>query len=101
MASVDFLNECARMGFIDVDGNNNAVNITVIDGLTQALDVHVTREIYDYLKKKEIMCAVVENYEDRSMLSRPCQRKARHRGWGRPYRIVYRLGTGRFDSHKG
>ena len=66
-ASVDFLDQCCRLGYIDVDGKDNAINITVIDGITQALDVHVTQEIYNYLRKKEILCAVVENYEDRKM----------------------------------
>lgn len=66
-ASVDFIDLCARAGYIDVDGEDNAVNITVIDGITQALDVHVTQSIYEYLRSKEIMCAVVENYEDRNM----------------------------------
>lgn len=66
-ASVDFIDLCCRLGYIDVEGKDNAVNITVIDGITQALDVHVTQEIYEYLKKKEILCAVVENYEDRKM----------------------------------
>ena len=67
VAAVDFINECARTGYIDVDGNDNAVNITVIDGITQALDAHVTEKVYSYLRQKEILCAVVENYEDRSM----------------------------------
>ena len=67
MACVDFVDQCARTGFIDVNGSNNALNITVIDGLTQALDVHVTKEIFTYLKENEILCAVVENYEDRNM----------------------------------
>jgi len=66
-ACVDFVDQCARTGFIDVNGNNNAMNITVIDGITQALDTHVTKEIFAYLKKKEILCAVIENYEDRNM----------------------------------
>ena len=66
-ASVDFIDICAKAGYIDVDGETNAVNITIIDGITQALDVHVTEEIYNYLKNKEIMCTVVENYEDRKM----------------------------------
>jgi len=70
MASVDFINECARAGYIDVDGHDNAVNITVIDGITQALDVHVTQKIYNYLRHKEILCAVVENYEDRNMFDK-------------------------------
>jgi len=65
--SVDFIDLCAQAGYIDVNGNDNAVNITVIDGITQSLDVHVTQSVYNYLRKKEILCAVVENYEDRSM----------------------------------
>ena len=66
-ASVDFIDLCARAGYIDVDGIDNAVNITVIDGITQALDVHVTQSVHEYLQHKEILCAVLENYEDRSM----------------------------------
>lgn len=66
-ASVDFLDLCCQTGYVDVDGEDNAINITVIDGITQALDVHITQKIYNYLKKKEILCAVVENYEDRKM----------------------------------
>lgn len=65
--SVDFVDLCARAGYIDVNGSDNAVNITVIDGITQSLDVHVTQSVYSYLRDKEILCAVVENYEDRSM----------------------------------
>lgn len=66
-ASVDFIDTCARAGYIDVDGSDNAVNITVIDGITQALDVHVTQKINEYFRKNEILCAVIENYEDRHM----------------------------------
>ena len=66
-ASVDFIDLCARAGYIDVNGVDNAVNITVIDGITQALDVHVTQSIYEYLNNKEILCAVIENYEDRTV----------------------------------
>lgn len=69
-ACVDFVDICARAGYIDVDGEDNAVNITVIDGITQALDVHVTRDINNYLRKNEILCAVIENYEDRSMFDK-------------------------------
>ena len=67
MACVDFVDQCAQTGFIDVNGSDNALNITVIDGITQALDVHVTKEIFSYLKRNEILCAVVENYEDRQI----------------------------------
>lgn len=67
MACVDFIDQCAQTGFIDVNGSNNACNITIIDGITQALDVHVTKEVFSYLKRNEILCAVIENYEDRGI----------------------------------
>ncbi len=63
--AVHFIDLAAQTGYIDVDGFDNAVNITVIDGLTQALDVHITEKIYSYLRDNEILCAVVENSEDR------------------------------------
>lgn len=62
-----YLDICARTGYLDVDGVDNALNLTVIDGLTQALDVHVAEAINDYLTKSEIFCAVIENNEDRSV----------------------------------
>ena len=63
----EFLDECSKTGYIDVNGVNNATNITVIDGITQALDVHTTKAVYKYFKDHEILSAAVENYEDRSM----------------------------------
>lgn len=66
-AAVDFIDTCSRAGYIDVDGKDNAVNITVIDGITQALDVHITQKINNYFRQNEILCAVIENYEDRNM----------------------------------
>ena len=68
--STDFIDLCAKTGYIDVNGVNNAVNITVIDGLTQALDVHIVKSINTYLRKNEILCAVTETYEDRSMVDK-------------------------------
>lgn len=65
--STDFIDLCAKTGYIDVDGEDNAINITVIDGITQALDVHIVQSVNKYLKQKEILCAVTENYEDRNM----------------------------------
>ncbi len=66
-ATEDFLDICCKAGYIDVDRDDNAVNITIIDGITQALDVHVTQSVYSFFREKEILCAVVENYEDRNM----------------------------------
>ena len=66
-AVVLFLDECAKCGFIDVDGVSNATNITVIDGITQALDVHITQKVYDYYRTKEIMRSITESYEVRQI----------------------------------
>ena len=66
-ASQLFLNECAKTGYLDINGIDNAVNITIIDGITQALDSRVTEGVYNYFKENEIMGVVVENYEDRKM----------------------------------
>lgn len=65
-----YIDLCAKTGYIDVDGVDNAINLTVIDGITQALDVHIAESIYGYLNRNEIMCAVIENYEDREILNR-------------------------------
>ncbi|MBQ7351388.1 MAG: hypothetical protein IJW59_00765 [Clostridia bacterium] len=74
-ATTDYLMECARTGFIDVNGVNNATNITVLDGLTQALDVHVTQKVYDFFKDNEIMSAVTESYEDRTLFDKKKKEK--------------------------
>ena len=66
-AVVSFIDECAKCGFIDVNGVSNATNITVIDGITQALDVHVTQKVYEYFRTKEIMSSVTETYEIRKV----------------------------------
>lgn len=66
-ATTTFIDECAKCGYIDVNGIDNATNITIIDGLTQALDVHVTQSVYNYFRDNEIMSSVTETYEDRTM----------------------------------
>lgn len=67
-ACVKYLDICSRLGYIDVDGIDNAVNLTIIDGLTQALDTHICEGIFGYLKDNEIMCSVTENADDRASL---------------------------------
>ena len=69
-AATEYLTECAKTGYLDVNGVNNAANITVIDGLTQALDVHVTQTTYEFFRENEIMGAVTETYEDRTMFDK-------------------------------
>ncbi len=67
-ACVKVLDLSARLGYIDIDGIDNAINLTIIDGLTQALDTHICEGIYKYLKENEIMSSVTENSEDRKMV---------------------------------
>ncbi len=67
-ACVKYLDICARLGYIDVDGTDNAINLTIIDGLTQALDTHISEGIFGYLKNSEIICSVTENTDDRASL---------------------------------
>ena len=84
-ASRVFLDECAKTGYIDVNGVNNSTNITVIDGITQRLDVHVTKSVYDYYRENEIMSAVTETYEDRKMFD---EKKKNHVNCSNKYKLI-------------
>ena len=74
-AAVVFLDECAKTGYIDVDAVDNATNITVIDGITQAVDVHVTQVVYKYFRDNEILSVVTESYEDRTLFDQKKENK--------------------------
>ena len=74
-ASTIFLDECAKTGYIQVNGLNNSTNITVVDGITQALDVHVAGEVYKYYRDNEILSVVTETYEDRNMFDEKVKNK--------------------------
>ena len=63
-ACESFLELCTKANFIDVESENNAIKVTILDGLTQALDVRVVENIHKYLKSHEILCAVIENTND-------------------------------------
>lgn len=74
-AAVLFLDECAKTGYIDVTAVDNATNITVIDGITQAVDVHVAQVVYKYFRDNEILSAVTESYEDRNLFDKKKEHK--------------------------
>lgn len=63
-AVVKFIDLCARANYIDVESEDNAIKLTVVDGITQALDTHIVQSVHKYLKNNEIMCAVIENPSD-------------------------------------
>ena len=74
-ATAIFLDECAKTGYIKVDGIDNSTNITVVDGITQALDVHITQEVYKFYQDNEILSVVTETYEDRNMFDEKIKNK--------------------------
>jgi antitoxin component of RelBE/YafQ-DinJ toxin-antitoxin module len=74
-ASTMFLDECAKTGYLSVNGIDNATNITVVDGITQAVDVHVAQAVYKYLQDNEILATVTETYEDREMFNKKKEHK--------------------------
>ena len=74
-AATVFLDECAKTGFIKVNGIDNSTNITVVDGITQALDVHITQKVYKYYLDNEILSVVTETYEDRNMFDEKIKNK--------------------------
>lgn len=63
-AVVKFVDLCTRANYIDVESSDNAIKLTVVDGLTQALDTHIVESVHSYLKKNEILCTLIENPSD-------------------------------------
>lgn len=62
-ACIKFADICARTGYIDVDGDN-AINLTILDGLTQATNVHIIEHLTKALKKQEIKTVIMESTDD-------------------------------------
>lgn len=63
-ATKKYLELCKALNYLDVERTDNAVKLTVVSGLTQALEVKIYREINNYLTKNEIMGVIVENASD-------------------------------------
>ena len=63
-ACTKFVDLCAKAGYIDVDGEDNAVKISTVDGLTQALEVHIVSRLNEYFLQNEILCNIIENAHD-------------------------------------
>ncbi len=64
-----FVDLCAQANYIDVNGDDNAVRITVVSGLTQALENKVYSKINNYFKNNEIKAVVVESDNDIDLIS--------------------------------
>lgn len=63
-ACTTFLDLCARSGYVDVAKTNNAVKISCVAGLSQALEVKVYSGLEKYLKDHQILGAVLESVND-------------------------------------
>ena len=58
-----FLDLCARAGYIKVDGDN-AVKLTVLSGINQALEVNLSKTINEFFVKKNILGVLIDNSQD-------------------------------------
>jgi len=61
-----FFDICVRTNYIDIDGEDNTVRITVVSGFMQALELQVFETINNYLIKNNILTVIVENDSDRT-----------------------------------
>lgn len=84
-ACVKFIDVCAKTGYIDVEGEDNAINLTIIDGPTQALDTHICEGVYGYLKDNEIMGVLMENQNDRHSFE---EKKKNHLCCSNKYKLI-------------
>lgn len=59
-----FLDLCMRAGYLKIDGEDNAVKLSVLSGLNQGLEVELTRKINGFFVKNEILGVVVDSSQD-------------------------------------
>lgn len=65
------LTNSLKADYLKIYDNNkgyNIIKLTVVPGLTQALDVHVFRAINKFLVNNEVMAVIVENGNDMEMI---------------------------------
>ncbi len=63
-ATKKFVDLCVQANYIDVERKDNAVKLTVVAGLTQALETNVYKEVSEYFRKNAIHSVIVENQKD-------------------------------------
>ncbi len=61
---------CAKTNYLDVSSKDNAVKLTVVAGLTQALETNIYKEVNSYIKNNAINCVIVENPNDLNQFKR-------------------------------
>jgi hypothetical protein len=63
-----FVDLCAKAGYIDVNGTENAVKVSTAFDLTQVLEVKIYRELNDYFKSNKIVALILEGDEDQTVI---------------------------------
>ena len=59
-----FLNLCAKAGYLKADGSNNAVKLTVLSGINQALEVRLASTINKFFVNNNILGILIESPQD-------------------------------------
>lgn len=59
-----FMTLCAKAGYLKVDGNNNAVKLSVLSGLTQELELRLAQTINKFFVDNNILGILVESSQD-------------------------------------
>ena len=59
-----FLTLCAKAGYLKVDGEGNAVKLSVLSGLNQGLEVELSKKINNFFVKNQIMGVLVDSSQD-------------------------------------
>jgi hypothetical protein len=59
-----FVDLCAQAGYINVNGEDNAIKIDCVANFAQSLEVKVYNAINNYLKEKQIVGGIIENNND-------------------------------------
>lgn len=63
-AVTKFLSLCAQSGYLKVNGENNAIKLSVLAGLNQGLEVELFRKVNKFLVDHEIMGVIVDSSQD-------------------------------------
>ena len=73
-ASLKFVDLCTQANYISVNGENNAVRVTAVGGVTQSLESRIYSKINTYFKNSEIKAVIVESDNDIDLISEAQER---------------------------
>lgn len=59
-----FLTLCLRSGYLKIDGQNNAVKLSVLSGLNQGLEVSLSETINKFFVKNNVLGVMIDSSQD-------------------------------------